>query len=311
MNFMHRRRRPLALLALIGVAVSTTASPVSAEYIPSLGRFAQRDPNGMALVLQPSLAYHAANPTVTVSMAYQLQYADGMNFYEFVRSNPVNRTDPSGLLPFSLPDLLSSAAIRAEVAAISYAGAHPLAMRFIGGLLAAANLYAFAQYEEAQAIIVAQPNPLGFLTGEAVALRLALRELTATRGSITALNRASASTRELVTRSTAFVRRATQSFKPFTQGNFRENLGILTGGIREGFDAHHVFPVALQPSFQRAGIDIHDPIYGAWWQWRTHRGGGTAYNKSWETFFTSNPTREQILQKGRELANELGFQVNY
>ena len=63
----------------------------------SLGRYGQGDPNGTSLVLQSSLSYNAANPIVTVSMAYELQYADGMNFYNYLRSNPINGHDPMGL----------------------------------------------------------------------------------------------------------------------------------------------------------------------------------------------------------------------
>lgn len=35
---------------------------------------------------------------VTVTAAYELQYADGMSFYQYVKSNPNIFTDPSGLV---------------------------------------------------------------------------------------------------------------------------------------------------------------------------------------------------------------------
>ncbi len=97
MSFSYRYRKPISIVALAAMFVATAVTPVTAEYNPRLGRFMQADPNGTGLVLTSGLSYHGSNPTVTVSMAYELQYGDGMNFYEYLRSNPPNRTDPSGL----------------------------------------------------------------------------------------------------------------------------------------------------------------------------------------------------------------------
>ena len=68
-----------------------------------------RDPNGVGVVLQRSLSHNAANPVVTVSMAYELQYGDGMNSYEYLRSNPNKYGDPSGLLPDWIGEFLYAA----------------------------------------------------------------------------------------------------------------------------------------------------------------------------------------------------------
>ncbi len=70
-------------------------------------------PNGTGLVLRPTLGYLGSNPTVTVSMAYELQYGDGMNFYQYLTSNPGNRSDPSGLITFA--EILSTTTIQAGV----------------------------------------------------------------------------------------------------------------------------------------------------------------------------------------------------
>jgi len=196
MSFAYRHRKFSSILALASLLIATTAAPVTGEYDPKLGRWLQRDPIGTGVPLQPALTYHAANPTVSVSMAHELQYGDGMNFYEFVRSNAVNHTDPSGF--FSLIDFSSYNFIRAEFGLFSFAAAHPLAARLAGGLLAAANLYAFAQYEEVQAIVVAEPDPLGFLAGQFSAIRTAIGELTAARGSIVGLRRLGQASRSLV-----------------------------------------------------------------------------------------------------------------
>jgi len=104
MNFTYRHRQPISIVALTAFIVATAVTPAAAEYNPRLGRFMQPDPNGTGLVLTPGLRYHGMNPTVTVSMAYELQYGDGLSFYEYLRSNPGINTDPSGL--FSYNDML-------------------------------------------------------------------------------------------------------------------------------------------------------------------------------------------------------------
>jgi len=96
MKFMHRHRRLLSLLAILLLAC-TSSAPVAAEYNPKTGRFMQADPHGTGLVVAPHLWYHGSNPTVTVNAAYELQFADGMNFYQFTQSNPITGIDPTGL----------------------------------------------------------------------------------------------------------------------------------------------------------------------------------------------------------------------
>jgi len=102
-------------------------------------------------------------------------------------------------------------------------------------------------------------------------------------------------------------------FKPFTADNFRENLARLTGKMPEGAHAHHVFPQALEDIFKKAGINIHDPKFGTWWERSSHLKKAGEYTQRWRKFLSEKPppTVEQILQFGRELANKYGFQVNY
>lgn len=99
MKFMHRYRRFLSVFSLLTFLLAGSVTPASAIYNPKTGKFMQRDPNGVGVVLQPGLSYNAANPIITVSLAHELQYAAGMNFYEYLRSNPNKYADPSGLLP--------------------------------------------------------------------------------------------------------------------------------------------------------------------------------------------------------------------
>jgi hypothetical protein len=100
-------------------------------------------------------------------------------------------------------------------------------------------------------------------------------------------------------------------FKSFTEGNFRENLARLTGRMPDDAHAHHAFPKSLAEQFEKAGINVHDPRFGAWWDRASHLKNSYEYTQLWRDFLSRKPTREQILQFGRELANKYGFQINY
>ena len=100
-------------------------------------------------------------------------------------------------------------------------------------------------------------------------------------------------------------------FTPFTERNFRENLARLTGKVPEGAHAHHVFPQKLAEKFRAAGINVHDPRFGAWWERSAHLKKSFEYLRLWEEFFESSRSREQILQFGREMAGRYEFQVYF
>jgi hypothetical protein len=103
------------------------------------------------------------------------------------------------------------------------------------------------------------------------------------------------------------------SFKPFTRGNFRKNLIRLTGGAPEGAQAHHVFPKKFEKDFRKAGINIHDPHYGAWWRAGAHQSAADAYNARWDKFLYRDkpPSVEQILQFGRKIARDYGLHIYF
>lgn len=198
---MNRYRRLISIGALISLFASVWAQPVSASYNPTLGRWLQPDPHGTGLIVTPGLRYHGASPVVTVSAAYQLQFADGMNFYQFVSSKPVSQRDPTGLFP--LFGTLHSATQQAYIQGYMFAAAHPAAMQLAGGLLAAANLYAFAVYDEARAIVVGQPNPGGIILGELTAIRLAIGSALRFGGAARGLLIADDGTRSVASTATA------------------------------------------------------------------------------------------------------------
>ena len=96
----------------------------------------------------------------------------------------------------------------------------------------------------------------------------------------------------------------------YTSSNFRKNLGKLTGGEVKGADAHHIFPKVFEKDFKAAGIDIHDPQYGVWWELHEHRQKAKAYNAEWKKFLHGTKTQEEIIEKAQEMAKKYGYELN-
>jgi hypothetical protein len=78
-------------------------------YSALLGRYPQRDPSGLGLHLA-SLGWNAATPGVSAEVAPEMHYPDGLSLYEALGSNPIDRTDPLGLM-FNDPDYEGSLVI--------------------------------------------------------------------------------------------------------------------------------------------------------------------------------------------------------
>ena len=92
---------PVFVAVLVAVVFTTDAM---AMYHPGLGRFMQRDPHGTAI----SPHFNRVNGKAVTNTRgfierekyqedYHLQYADGMNLYQYVQSNPLHGKDPFGL----------------------------------------------------------------------------------------------------------------------------------------------------------------------------------------------------------------------
>ena len=87
---MNRTQLLGALTAV--VALGVLAADASAYYHPTMGRFMSRDP-GAGGPPRPG----SAGPAVSGGFIPRDQYVDGMNLYQYVRSNPIIRLDPTGL----------------------------------------------------------------------------------------------------------------------------------------------------------------------------------------------------------------------
>jgi hypothetical protein len=79
------------------------------------------------------------------------------------------------------------------------------------------------------------------------------------------------------------------------RANFRENVRRRTGWAKsstKGYDAHHTLPVKFEAAFNRAGLNIHNPVFGHWWCARAHRRHAAAYNRQWNRWL--EPRRDDI-----------------
>jgi len=99
-----------------------------------------------------------------------------------------------------------------------------------------------------------------------------------------------------------------------TENNYRINLKKTTGiNPSSEIEAHHVFPQKHQKYFLRRDVNVHDPKYLTWWERSPHRRDAWGYNEEWKRFIRDNPnaTKDEYLQKGRELMKKRGIEINY
>lgn len=103
------------------------------------------------------------------------------------------------------------------------------------------------------------------------------------------------------------------TLRSLTASNFRENLARVSRGIPKGAHAHHNLPQKFTRFFEAAGINIHDPRYGAWVDAGRHGSDAHRFNRAWEHFVTNNPnaSAEEVLTFGRALARSFGYDVGF
>jgi RHS repeat-associated protein len=103
----------------------------------------------------------------------------------------------------------------------------------------------------------------------------------------------------------------------FTERSFRENLRRVTGKTAEEIadkQAHHVFPQEFVKKFEKLGLDVNDPTFGAWVD-ESHQAWSYDYAREWEKFFKRfekegiDPTLEEVLDFALGLAKEYKFDV--
>ena len=76
------------------------------------GRFLQRDPNATGLPVQAGLGFHGDGFAASVQgFDLAAHYGDGANVYEYIGSDPLGGSDPTGLMEFSMAGQLATMAI--------------------------------------------------------------------------------------------------------------------------------------------------------------------------------------------------------
>ena len=214
--------------------------------------------------------------------------------YAYSYGNPVKYIDPDGHIP--IPAIIAIAVIALKV--IDYGWTAYDAWQS-GRVLADPNASQEAKYTAAVNLALtagfeaAEPDDL-------LPVSLPLDDL-ARRGLVTLGKEAGEEAGE-------------QAFKSFASWNFRENLRRLTGkGLDDivGMEAHHVLPQEFAPDFAKAGINIHDPVFGSWVDASAHRSWSYTYNEQWRKFLAQTRTREEILNFARDLAKEYKFDVHF
>lgn len=104
-------------------------------------------------------------------------------------------------------------------------------------------------------------------------------------------------------------------YEKFTEGNYRDALMKFTGNSKDKvseLEAHHILPQEFKKNFEQAGIEnIHDPRLLVWVDSTSHRRWSNEYSDAWTSFFSHNPkpTKLEILEEARELADEFGYDV--
>ena len=81
----------------------------------------------------------------------------------------------------------------------------------------------------------------------------------------------------------------------------------------EEAQAHHVFPQKFVEGFEKIGINIHDPHFGAWWNKAAHAEQSYAYNKQWEGFFEAmrGKSPDEVKKAAFEFAQKLGKEFKF
>ena len=91
-------KRTHLIAALVGlVAIGIFATDAAAYYHPGLGRFTSRDPGAGGAMRIGGGGPAVAGGFIPRDPTGSNQYADGMNLYQYVRSNPIDGLDPMGL----------------------------------------------------------------------------------------------------------------------------------------------------------------------------------------------------------------------
>jgi len=98
--------------------------------------------------------------------------------------------------------------------------------------------------------------------------------------------------------------------KEFTVNNYRENAKKLYNrmDLPSDWDVHHIFPKNFTSNFKGLGLWVNDPRLLVPLPNRFHQlMHSNGYNDIWTEFLSTNPSRDQILDMAKELAEKFEF----
>jgi len=211
---------------------------------------------------------------VTVNKSYELQFADGMNFYNYCRNNPITFRDPSGLTVLAIPPPIAATAVIG------------LAILFSGSLIdqIAQVTGSIAGYQAASSLFAADIDA-GFAVGVALQTSVAAGTYLTVSAQSTALTAASVGTTIVATGASPLFDLAVFS----TEEAVRAILGLVIAQatVAEALD-----------EFRKKG-DFYE------WAHREYKGRGGGVIVPGPGVNNPNMTPEEILD-AYELWRELG-----
>ena len=77
-----------------------------------------------------------------------------------------------------------------------------------------------------------------------------------------------------------------------------------------GLQAHHIFPQTFIDEFSEYDKNVHDPHFGTRVD-STHQDWSYEYQERWRDFLDKDPSRKEIFDFVRELAEEYDFETHF
>ncbi|MBI2947264.1 MAG: RHS repeat-associated core domain-containing protein, partial [Verrucomicrobia bacterium] len=263
-----------------------------------------------------------------------LREGGGINLYSFCGGDPINRIDPWGLQVAPPPAAPAAGRVLVNV------GKTALRFNPITANLAAAFVAGYVGQQIIEALTPKDPGP--------DPLPLPERFVTATPGSFS-LTVSTPQTESTPPRGTilgegqyigqdgriwdefgpipdqlnplsaeniAHGKGQSESFQLLLkQFQFISDVTAVAGSKpTDTAQAHHVFSKALKDRFMLDyGINVWEGKYGTWWEGEVNQGLWKEYNDDWTRFLNdpTPPSREQVLQHGRDLGVQYGFKTYF
>lgn len=256
-----------------------------------------------------------------------INFEGGINFYAYVENNPLTYCDPIGCFALPTFDINPVSVLQGGLQVVG-----GLSEMAAGSILAATTGYTGVGLAGGLALVghgfdnvITGTRQMCSDTNVDTATTQLLEKTGIPHGIATTIDSAIGMGRSQATKMTTnLVNKTAKSLastsktsavtklRSLTRRNFRENLSRLTNKRPgKGEEAHHVFPQKYEDEFNKAGIHINDPQYGAWWEKSAHRSNAYQYNEAWERHLKNPKSKEEILEIGKQMMNRENIKTNF